>query len=75
MTTWANTVIELDVPDEVIAEGDDAIENYMIENGSFPWLCAQCAGGKHMMVDHNLDLGDEWEGVRDQDGKLQVEDA
>lgn len=72
-TTYANTSIEVDVPDGIVARGAEAIAEYMQENGDFPWLCAQCASDRY--GDRNLDLGDEWEPVRDEDGAIEVEDA
>jgi len=71
-TTYANTSIEMDVPEEVAAQGDEAIALYMQENGNFPTLCHQCSGyGREA----ELELGDEWKPVRNQDGTIASMDG
>lgn len=75
-TTYANTSITADVPAEVCEQGAEAIALWMQENCDFPTLCHQCAsdsfGGNQSQDGQNLDLGDEWEPVRDEDGTIPV---
>lgn len=55
--THASASITADVPDDVAAEGPGAISEWILENGSFPALCAQCSGWDQP---YSLDLA-EWE--------------
>ena len=55
--TGASTSVTAEVPDEVAAEGAEAISEWIFNNGSFPSLCAQCSGRDQP---YSLDLG-EWE--------------
>lgn len=62
MSTWASTVVEVDVPDDVTDPqqiADLALEQ-MAEKGG-PTLCHQCAGSRN---GGGLDIGDEWEAVQ-----------
>lgn len=55
--TGASAVITADVPDDVAAEGAEAISEWISVNASFPSLCAQCIGWNQ---GYSMDLG-EWE--------------
>lgn len=65
-TTWASTVIEVEVPDDMTDPeqiADLALEQMAKESG--PALCHQCAIGRR--GNGGLEIGDEWEPTRDGD--------
>ena len=70
MTTWASTVVDVDVPDD-ITDPEQIAElalQQMAEEGG-PSLCHQCASGRR--GSGGLELGDEWGAVQ-HDGKPEV---
>lgn len=56
-STSASASVTAEVPDEVAAEGAEAISEWIFNNGSFPSPCAHCGGWDQP---YSLDLG-EWE--------------
>lgn len=73
--TTASAAIKADVPDDVAAEGAEAISEWICSNRGMPRLCAQCSGWGQ---EYNVDLG-EWEpethAAGEHDGAACVSDA
>jgi len=67
MATWANTTVEVEVPDHVT--DPEEIADLALEQMDPPTLCHQCTGGWRGAS--SLDLGDVWEPARF-DGKPDV---
>ena len=68
-TTWANTSVEIEVPDDV-TDPEQIAElawEQMGEEGG-PTLCHQCTGTRN---GGGLEIGDEWEPARF-DGKPSI---
>lgn len=55
--TGASMTITADVPDDVAAEGPDAISEWISANGPSASICAQCSGWGQP---YGLEIGD-WE--------------
>lgn len=55
---YADAYAEVEVPDEVEAEGFEAVNDYVTANADLPSLCAQCGGwGSH----EGIELGEaDW---------------
>lgn len=66
LTTWANISVTVET-DETDPE---AIAELAMEQAS-PYLCHQCAGSRN----NSLEIGDEWETVRGEDGVPEVSKA
>ncbi|WP_035838964.1 hypothetical protein [Kitasatospora azatica] len=64
LTTWANTSVEVEVPDDVT--DPERIAELAVEHNDPPTLCNQCSGGGRS-GHQELELGDDWQAVTFQD--------